>query len=73
MEKLWQVLARAAGEPEGSLSCDDCVIVMDTLAELLADGLPPKEVLAVAEKYLRRCPDCQEYQQMFAEFDLLHR
>jgi hypothetical protein len=46
---------------------------MDTLADLLADGLPPWEILAIAKQYLRRCLDCQESQQVFAEFDLLVR
>lgn len=73
VDKLWQVLARAAQEPDAPLTCDDCVVVMDTLADLLADGLRPEEVLSVADKYLRRCPDCHEYQQALAEFALLHR
>lgn len=73
MDKLWQILARAAEEPDAPLACDDCVVVMDTLADLLADGLRPAEVLAVAGKYLWRCPDCQEYQQALAEFALVQR
>lgn len=73
VDKLWQVLARAAETPDAPLTCDDCVVVLDTLADLLADGLPPREVLAVAEKYLQRCPDCHEYQQALAEFALLRR
>jgi hypothetical protein len=46
---------------------------METQADLLADGLPPREIMAVAEQHLRRCPDCQECQQMLAEFDFLVR
>jgi hypothetical protein len=73
VDKLWQVLARAAEQPDAPMTCDDCVVVMDTLADLLSDGIPPEEVLAVAEKYLWRCPDCFEYKEALAEFSLLHR
>jgi hypothetical protein len=73
VDKLWQVLARAAEKPDAPLTCEDCVVVMDTLADLLSDGLPPEEVLAIAEKYLWRCPDCLEYQRALAEFAGLPR
>ena len=73
VDKVWQVLARAAQDPDAPLTCEDCVVVMDTLADLLTDGLPPEEVLVVADKYLRRCPNCHEYQQALTELALLHR
>ena len=74
MDQLWQILLRAAGDEEAPLACEDCAILMETLAELLADGHPLDEVLPVADKYLRRCPDCQEeYRRALAELALVGR
>jgi hypothetical protein len=74
MDQLWQILLRAAEDEEAPLACEDCAILMETLAELLADGQPLDEVLRVADKYLRRCPDCQEeYRRALAELALVRR
>lgn len=74
MEQLWQILLRAAGDQESPLSCDDCAVLMETLAEMLADGYPLDEVMPVADKYLRRCPDCQdEYRRALAELALVRQ
>ena len=71
MDQLWQILVRVAGDKESPLACDDCAVLMETLAEMLADGYPQDEVLPVADKYLRRCPDCQdEYRRALAELAL---
>ena len=68
MERLWQILLRAAEDEEQPLSCEDCFVVMDYLASLLADGHPMSEVVPMADRYLRRCPDCQEeHRQALAE------
>jgi hypothetical protein len=58
MDHLWQVLLRAADD-SGPLSCEDCVVLLDYMADLLTSGYPQKEILALAERYLRRCPDCR--------------
>ena len=71
MDYLWQVLLRAAGN-EDPLSCDDCFLLMDYLSDLLAAGHPQDEVMAVARKYLQRCPDCKdEYLQDMADLLLV--
>jgi hypothetical protein len=74
MDQLWQILVRVAGEQESPLACEDCAVLMETLAEMLADGYPRDEVLPVADKYLRRCLDCQdEYRRALAELALARR
>jgi hypothetical protein len=74
MDQLWQILVRVAGDKETPLACEDCAVLMETLAEMLAEGYPRDEVLPVADKYLRRCPDCQdEYRRALAELTLARR
>jgi hypothetical protein len=58
MTGLWQVLLRAV-EDDGPLSCDECFVLLDQLSDMLASGYPRQEVLAIADRYLHRCPDCQ--------------
>jgi hypothetical protein len=70
MDRLWQVLLRSV-ENEGRLSCDDCMVLMDYLSDLLAGGFPTEEVLAVADRYLQRCTDCQTaLQDILAELTM---
>jgi hypothetical protein len=72
MDRLWQVLLRAV-EDEGPLKCEDCLVLMDYLSDLLAGGYPSKEVLALADRYLQRCPDCQTtLQEALAELAIAH-
>jgi hypothetical protein len=67
MDCLWQVLLRSVENKE-RLSCDDCLVLMDYLSDLLAGGYPTMELLALADRYLQRCPDCQtELQEILAE------
>jgi hypothetical protein len=73
MDRLWQVLLRSVSD-EAPLSCDDCVVLMDYLSDLLASNYPSKEVLALADRYLQRCPDCQvALQEALAELAIVHR
>jgi hypothetical protein len=69
MEHLWQVLLRAEARAE-TLSCEECFILMDYLADLLAEGQRPEVVRPLAERYLQRCPGCTEEVQRTIE-DLL--
>ena len=68
VKRLWQILLRAAEDEEQPLSCEDCFVVMDYPAGLLADGHPASEVVPMSDRYLRRCPGCQEeHRQPLAE------
>ena len=58
MDGLWQILLRSV-EGDEQLSCDDCLVLMDYLTDLLASDYPSKEVLALADRYLQRCPNCE--------------
>lgn len=57
---LWQVLVRAAQNDDESLSCDECFVLMDYLSDLLADDIDSEHVLTLADRYLSRCPNCQD-------------
>lgn len=68
MEALWQVLLHATADQKEPLSCEECFVLMDYLADLLSTGHPADLVLAMGEKYLKRCPECrQEHRQAMAE------
>jgi len=68
MEALWQVLLHATADHDEPLSCEECFVLMDYLADLLASGHPADLVLATGEKYLQRCPECrQEHRRAMAE------
>jgi hypothetical protein len=60
MTRLWQALLHAVEEEDDPLSCDECFVMLDYLSDMLASGYPRNQVLAIADKYLRRCPDCHE-------------
>jgi hypothetical protein len=73
MEYLWQVLLHAIEPDRPTLSCEECFVLLDYLSDLLASGYKPKEVLSLAEPYLRRCPSCrQEVQQEMMDLVLAH-
>jgi hypothetical protein len=59
LQTLWQVLVHAAQDADQPLSCEECYLLIDYLADLLASGYPQEQVLRQAEKYLSRCPDCR--------------
>jgi hypothetical protein len=72
MDHLWQVLARAAEDDTKALSCEECFILMDYFADLLTSGQAPREVFPLADRYLQRCPDCQqEYRQALDDLILV--
>lgn len=60
MEPLWQVLVHATADQQEPLSCEECYVLMDYLADLLSSGHSPRRVLSLGERYLRRCPECRE-------------
>jgi hypothetical protein len=72
MEALWQVLLHATADHDEPLSCEECFVLMDYLADLLSTGHPADLVLAMGEKYLKRCPECrQEHRRAMSEFLLI--
>jgi hypothetical protein len=70
MKDLWQVLVHMAEGARGeSLSCEECFMFLDWLSDLLADGYRVKEVMPLADKYLKQCPECeQEHLRAMLEF-----
>jgi hypothetical protein len=72
MDRLWQVLLRAV--EDGPLSCEDCIVLMDQITDLLASGYPLDDLLSVANRYLQRCPDCQTaLQEALTELAMTHQ
>lgn len=59
VQPLWQVLLHVAQSDDELLSCDECFVLMDYLSDLLTDGANSEHVLALADRYLSRCPNCE--------------
>ena len=55
---LWQLLIDTVSSDSIPLTCDECVAVMEYLAELGASGLNEGSLLAAAERHLAACSDC---------------
>jgi hypothetical protein len=72
MKSPWQVLLHAAQVEDGEiLSCEECVILLDYLSELLAGGVPPDEVRPVAHRHLAHCPACtRELEEALLEWNI---
>lgn len=59
---LWQILLKiipARSNPP--LTCDECFILLDHLAEQLAGGTALDSLLQAIHRHLAHCPECREH------------
>lgn len=61
MRPLWQILARAAHSPSTTLTCDECFVALEYLADMIDAGADPRVVWQAAQRHLTRCPECREH------------
>ncbi len=61
MRPLWQILTRAAHSPNTTLTCEECFVALEYLAELASARGDPDELWKAAQRHLARCPDCREH------------
>ena len=58
---LWQILLKANSSPDkDALTCDECFILVEHLADQLVDDADWERLLHIAQEHLLRCPDCRE-------------
>lgn len=57
---LWQILAKASQQPARPLTCEECLVVLEYLADRLLEGAEMDNVRAAARRHLAQCPGCRE-------------
>jgi len=61
MRPLWQILTPAAHSPNTTLTCDECFVALEYLADRINAGADLQVVWQAAQRHLARCPDCREH------------
>ena len=50
--------------------CEDCIAILDYLADQAARGADPESLRQAVQKHLARCPDCHEqYHEWLRELE----
>ena len=68
---IWEILTDAA-EPgtEVTLTCDECFVIMEHLADEAIKGVDPETLYRAIRRYIAHCPDCNEHhKQRLAELE----
>ncbi len=61
-DPLWKILLKSKGaERGGTLTCEECFVLVEQLAEQVLDGADWKSAMQVAQAHLARCPECREH------------
>jgi hypothetical protein len=67
---LWRILLKTQTQPEASLTCDECIAVLDYLADQATRGLALDRLSQAVHKHLSCCPDCRaEYLEWLRELE----
>lgn len=45
---------------DATIDCETCSLQFNCLADLVAEGADPRELLPAVEEHLMCCPDCRE-------------
>ena len=58
---LWKILLKLRqNQSDASLTCDECFVILDYLADQAARGTPWETLQQMAREHLARCPGCRE-------------
>lgn len=58
---LWRVLLKLTSRrADATLTCDECFLLLDYLADQAANGADADRLLRTARQHLARCPRCRE-------------
>ena len=58
---FWQTLVAADSDESIALTCDECFIILEYLAEEAAEGADLQTLQQAAQHHLTHCPDCREH------------
>lgn len=57
---LWRILLKLE-ETGVALTCDECFVILEFLADQAINGADMVQLLASVERHLARCPECYEH------------
>ena len=57
---LWRILLKTRAPTDAPLTCQECIAILDYLADQAAQGADLESVRQAVQKHLARCPDCRE-------------
>ena len=57
---LWRILLKAQAEPDAPLTCDECLAILNCLADEAVDEAGLDTIWQAVNKHLARCPGCRE-------------
>lgn len=58
---LWKILLKLSQMPsEAHLTCDECYVILDYLADAAAHATTQDQLYQMARQHLARCPGCRE-------------
>jgi hypothetical protein len=60
---LWRILLKAQAEPAVTLTCDECLAILNYLVHEVWEGTTRESVRQAVRKHLARCPGCREHYQ----------
>lgn len=67
---FWQILLKTQVPTDAPLTCDECIAILDYLADQAAQGADLEIVRQAMQKHLARCPDCHEqYDEWLRELE----
>lgn len=60
MDTLWEMVSRVTLFPHSTLTCDECVVMLAYLLDMVDTQAEPWPAWRAAQRHLARCPDCRE-------------
>ena len=57
---FWRILLKTQTPTDTPLTCDECIAILDYLADQAARGANLEQLRQAVQKHLARCPDCRE-------------
>jgi uncharacterized protein with PIN domain len=67
---LWRILLKTQAQHDAPLTCEDCIAILNYLADQAARGVDLESLRQAVQKHLARCPDCHEqYREWLRELE----
>lgn len=69
---FWRILLKTQAPTDTPLTCDECIAILDYLADQAARGADLERLRQAVRRYLARCPDCRkQYMEWLRELESL--
>ncbi len=69
---FWRILLKTQAPTDTPLTCDECIAILDYLADQAARGADLESLRQAVRRHLARCPDCRkQYVEWLRELESL--